>query len=494
MSPSRLLLVKVGTEPGLESIVDQLRQLLPKVTLFGVTTDNESTETLYDVAVAKVGDTTLGSYPELARNSLFVRPELYEFVMENESALIRMCERVALHDLTTVQKPHFTTQMFRNTFDDRQQLVLRQFAFWDHVFRSYEIDVVVAQNYGHNLWDFALETVARSHSIPYMFFHEVRPFLGSLYICESLTDLDDLSFGRGVIAEARSRGWYLGDSTERESQMLNSAGIGESTVEGKLEGVDSRRGTRLRFLRRVSYYSNHPVRRIRMMTKRRTSTYSSQLEERSVSTGNVPEKYVFMELQSQPNGTTARKGWMYADLREMVAHVAHSLPDGQSLVVRESSRQWSRLYPRRSGFWKSIAAVPKVVVVDSALSVDELVENASAIVETSYSTLAFKAASRGVPVVVLGHTHLRGILGIFAVGVHGDLTRAFSQAAEYASNTPSPIAIQQSIARWVTEAKSGTVEGALSSLPSSVVDRRSYIDRVTRNVAGVIAVWVLRKG
>lgn len=492
MSIDRLLLVKIGTEPGLELIVNQIREFLPNVELVGITTENKSTESLYDISVARSTETTLGSYPELASGSYFVRPELYEHVMRSESALLRMCERVALHDLTTVKRPAHPSPMFRNSIDDRQQLVLRQLAFWDYVFQHYKINVVVLQNYGHNMWDFALETVARSRQIPLMFFHEVRPFLSSLFVCESLADLDDSSFGKGVISEARSRGWFDGDSNERQARMVEQAGLRSSTGSKLMNNQRSDLSFSFVFLRRLRNYSSHPFQKLRRTLSRRLLIHSSQREERCVSVGTIPNRYMFMELQSQPNGTTARKGWMYADLREMVAHIAESLPEGHSLVVRETPRQLARMYPRRKGFWKSLAAIARVVVVDSTLTTTELVSNASAVIEVSYSSLAFKAVSQGTPVVVLGHTHLRGILGVFAAGIHGDLARVMSHALEFSYNRPQLSEIQESIELWMSETRSSTIEGALSSIPQEV-DKAIYTKTVSRNVAGVIATWVLRK-
>lgn len=493
MSVDRLLLVKIGTEPGLEPIIDRLRQLLPNLKLFGITTEHASTQSLYDVSVATSNDTVLASYPELSSNSHFVRPDLYELVMNHESALLRMCERVALHDLTSVARPHFPIPMFKNSFDDRQQLVLRQLAFWDHVFRSYEIDAVVSQNYGHNLWDFALETVARSRQIPYMFFHEVRPFLSSLYVCESVADLDDLDFGRNLINRANSRGWIVSDSTGRKSRMLEQAGFSPKTDNSQVGVTGIRLSKWVKLRGKFRHYSHHPLQRLRATFRRRIATRKSKKEEKSVSTRTVPQNYVFMELQSQPNGTTARKGWMYPDLREMVGHISENLPEGQTLVVRESPRQWPRMYPRRKGFWKSIAAVPRVVVVDATVPVGELVRNATAVIETSYSSLAFNAVSQGIPVVVLGHSHLRGILGVFAVGVHGDLGNSMKLATEFACKKPSSGEIKRSIELWTNETRCSTIEGALSSGPPKLADREDYIYRVTRNVAGVIAVWVAEK-
>lgn len=492
MSINRLLLVKIGTERGLERIVNQLREFLPNVELFGISTENKSTESLYDISIAHSTETTLGAYPVLTGGRQFVRPELYAHVMRDESAMLRMCERVALHDLTTVKRPAHPSPRFTNSFDDRQQLVLRQLAFWDFVFEHYKINAVVLQNYGHNMWDFALETVARSRQVPLMFFHEVRPFLSSLYVCESLGDLDDLSFGKEVITEARARGWLDGDSNGRQAQMTEQAGLKSGKVSEQPSNQKDKLWINLNAFSRLRHYSSHPFQKLRLTFSRRLLTRRSRREERFVSQRIVPTQYMFMELQSQPNGTTARKGWMYADLRELVAHIAWSLPEGQSLVVRESPRQSARKYPRRKGFWKSLAAIPRVVVVDSSPTTTDLVNNASAVIEVSYSTLAFNAVSQGTPVVIIGHTHLRGILGVFAAGIQGDLAKEMSRALKFSFKKPQLKEIHDSIELWMSETRSSTVEGALSSIPQEIVDRAKYTEAVSRNLAGVIAAWVLR--
>jgi hypothetical protein len=111
-----------------------------------------------------------------------------------------------------------------------------------------------------------------------------------------------------------------------------------------------------------------PLRLLKSFKRRRNNRLSKKDEFGAQSKKPTPDNYVFCELQSQPNATTAIKGWMFPDQRESVAMVARHLPKGWSLVVKESDRQWSRMYPRRRNFWAQMAAIPKVYVAPHGVS------------------------------------------------------------------------------------------------------------------------------
>lgn len=488
-----VLLVKVGTEPGLESIVKILKEFVPTVRTFGVVGSRGQTSFL-DEIVTTSDEAMLASHEEYFSHSLYVSPELYQRVVADEGKLLRMLERVAIHDLTKVNHPRFPIPEFRDSTDDRSQLLLRQLAYWDHALRSRRINAVVAQNYGHNGWDAVVQVVARALDIPYLYFHEVRPFLGSLYVHEQTKDIGSLELGKNLIENARRMYGLVDESSNRESRLLQQAGlIPEAPSGASSQGSQS---IFARLLVRVGSPSDLP-RRLTRSVRRRIRTMRSMRDERSaVKASPLPPNYIFCELQSQPNATTAVKGWMFPDQRESLALVAKHLPSGWSLVVKESDRQWSRMYPRRRNYWSQIAAIANVQVIGHQESSKELVRHAQAVLETSYSSVAFSALGAGKPVLVLGYTHLCGLPGVFHALSESEVMRALVMIAEQPLTVVDQTIRRDTFFEFVKMTREATIEGSMSSMPefTNVAEREAYVERVTHNTAAVIAAWLERIG
>jgi len=487
-----LLLVKIGTEPKLEQVVDQLRILLPQVKLLGVETENPNTRNIYDSVVAHSADTVLASYPEYFSKGLFLDRTIFKKLIATEGLLLRATQTTVIHDLSIANHPPFPVPRFRDTVEDRLQLVYRHLAYWDYIFQRDEVTAVVSQNYGHNPFGLSIESIARARGIPVLFFHEVRPFLESLYICETINDLSSPSFGQSLIAEAGARGWLYPDSETRRKRMRSQtiAKSQEPILSPTIFYRYAQKGNAI--VRSATHFRSNFFRKTLESLKKEIRTKRSQDDEKSAATTKVPNKYFLMELQSQPNGTTLRKGWMYPDQREAIAEIAFNLPDEYSLLVRESPRQWARRYPRRPNFWSVISSLPKVIVVDPTVDITALIDGATALVETSYSTQSFNALSQVKPVLVLGVTHLWGVTGVVGLENFESTKDAIKQVLENAANPPPKGELIDSLENLIDLTKNSTLEGALSSTPTSEPNLIEYLDRITQNVAAIIATWYLR--
>ena len=493
LKPINLLMVKVGTEPGLEAIPSHIKAFNPRVRTYGIISHPSQPHT-FDEVITSSWESMLGAHPEYLKKGLYVRPELFKRLRDKEGQLLRMFERVAIHDLTTVANPIDPIPLFEDSTDDRVQLFLRQVAFWDHVFDQHTISAVVAQNYGHNGWDAVVQAVAEAREVPYLFFHEVRPFLGSLYLHESVSDLGNLALGRKLVMSAVSRGWWAGNSEPRNQVLRNQVGLVQMTPRDPVGEMST---PRLRsIIHRVGDPTSIAPRLIRSARRRLRNRNSIRDEKRAITQAAIPEKYLFCELQPNPNATTAVKGWMFPDQRETIAFIAAHLPIGWGLVVKESDRQWSRMYPRRRNFWTQIAHIPNVYVIDSISHSEPYVEKCQGVVETSFSSLAFNAVSNGIPVIIVGHTHIGELQGVRVVTNCEELKIALQEVSQRDGLRIARADVAASLEKFVESVADSTIEGALSSMPSfsSSEERSLYVSRLTTNVAGVICSWLAETG
>lgn len=495
LPPINILFVKLGTEPGLEEIPLFLKTINPRIRTFGIL-NSPNQDHCFDEVVTSTYEAMLGAHPEYLQYSLYVKPELFERITKKEGQILRMYDRVAIHDLHSVKAPSAPIPQFDNSTDARSQLFLRQAAFWDYAIERYSLHAVVAQNYGHNGWDAVLQAVAEARNLPYLFFHEVRPFFGSLYIHERVSDLGDTDLGRLLLKVCRDNNELIPDTPDRVKHMHNQI-LGAPLFSNSTERI--RQSEMMRVLRQVTDLFDRRITprrswaKLRRSYKRRKSNrLSMQDEQNSWSDDSVSENYIFCELQSQPNATTAVKVWTVPDQRESLAMVAKNLPRGWSLVVKESDRQWSRKYPRRKRFWSHIAQIPNVHIVPYFSSAQIFALGARAVLESSYSSIALYAIQNRIPLLVLGETHIGTLPNVYRIHGESDLVSALSSIQLGDRQVNKVDECHQQLKSFADLVRESTLEGALSSQPpiESRIQREDYFKRMSSNIARVIHAWL----
>lgn len=483
-----ILLVKVGTHPKLTEIVPRLQQLLPQTKFFGIGVTGTKTYENFEV-VANEDELLLGAFDDWWQRQLFVEPDLYLKVLPHESRLLRLAQRAADHDKLTIKKPQFPVEKDIETLEGRRQLLLRQVAFWDFILRQHKISAVVSQNLPHNFWDAVLHVVVEARKVPYLCFHEVRPFVGSLYVYRHPSEMGNLEFGRSLIELTRKKIGLTADSSSRRDQMLSQVEIEnlQRTREAGSNGIFSLSAKAGSLLSDFG----HLIPKIDRFIRRKIKIRKSRNEFNQVFwVGPFPDKYFLIELQPPSNATSLTKGFMYGDARELIAHIAHNLPIGYSLVVKESSREHMRSRPRRDGFWRQIAALPSVVLAHPDIKADVLLRDSDGLIEVGYSTLVLQALHSGTCVILLGHSHLPSIPGLHRVSAQDDLGRVLQcVVGDMRDGYISSEVLKKSMGDWCDETLEATLEGALSSFPREILNQEQYHERVVKNVASLVANW-----
>ncbi|TAK13450.1 MAG: hypothetical protein EPO32_05135 [Anaerolineae bacterium] len=112
------------------------------------------------------------------------------------------------------------------------------------------------------------------------------------------------------------------------------------------------------------------------------------------------QPYAFFPLHAEPEIATSVLARNYMNQIEAVRNIAHSLPMGMRLMVKEHPRSWGLRTP---GYYRRLSEIPNVVFVDVDESTDRVVRSAAVVVVLS-GFIGFEAALAGVPVVVLGRS------------------------------------------------------------------------------------------
>jgi len=483
-----ILFVKLGTHPELATLASRVEDLVPGLRIVGIGADDTTPRDVGEQVVHEK-DVALGAYDQWWSRQLYVDPDLYLQIISKEGQLLRMAERVARQDVFSIHQPKFPVAEFVHDVDGTTQLLLRQISFWDWIIRHHKIDGVIFQNIPHNFWDAALHAVVTARRVPSMCFHNVLPFITSVYIYEDPNDMGNLRFGKSILNEANRRYGLVADSVNRQSVMWRRVSTSEAK-KGRLSGSTAAVSVSSRAKSLVAD-PRIALRKITRSVGRRRELKGTSADYESVTSEHgLPQRFVFIELQRAANMTTHVKGYMYADAREMIAHIAFSLPNDTQLVVRESSRTGSSRGPRRELFWTQIAAIPRVIVVSSNIDTNEILEKSLAIVELGYSSLALEAMNNNVPVVVLGLTHLHGAPNVHVVAESSRLAEVLNGVCSSPSSRRGETeSTTQALRDWADIARSATLEGRLSSFrdPNEADDETG--NRLVGNTAAVIAAW-----
>lgn len=484
-----ILLAKLGTLPELSTIVTELGELIPDARLLGIGVKDVIPSPHLEI-VAHERQLILGTYDAWWDEQLFVDPDLYVKLLPKESQLLRTIERIVRYDVFEVETPSFPVEPFRDTYQGRSQLLLRQIAFWDSILIKQNVAAVVAQNIPHNFWDAVLYAVTKARDIPYLFFHETPPFMSSMYFYEQLEDMGDLRFSSQLIQKAKEKYGLIPDSPNRAEIMRAQVSV-QSARRSRELGKRQKYSTPKRLLRLLRNPRHTPYKVLRSLN-RRFADFRSRRRERHVSRIDVlPEKNFLIELHVQSNATTLMKGYMYGEQREMLAHIAHSLPAGHTLIVRESSRQSSRKQPRREAFWQQVAGLPRVQIIGDEIDSEQVLLGSTGLVDLGYSSLVLEAINLDIPVVVLRLTHLHSAPNVHIVADSRSLSEILVKLSQQPrENSDWREAVRLKLSRWADSVRESTLQASLSiPFKANLARDPDFQVRALKNVARVIATW-----
>lgn len=475
-----VLFVELGSEREFQPIVDIVRKLMPGFHVLGIRPVGSQVNSVYDEIIADEANLLRGNLRCRDGRNQFVRPELFVTLSDFIGRTFRTAGKISGRVRSSA---------------DSYSMILRHFlhlsSFWDNAISNNGIRAVVFKNPPHVFWDTSLYSVCKALKIPTLFFHSVPPFEDATYVYDDINQLGSIEFSRQIIEAADLNYILRPESALRAQKMqvqLSSSSIGMKLLSAQMENALSKQRI-LNLLRRRSGKSKALFKAIETRVLHLKYEYHRRKFQ---SEEALPEEYVLLELQPENNATTTIKGHMYGSQIEMISHVANSLPLGFKLVVKENIRQVKRLSNRQKHFWSDVAKVPRVHLCGDEVENEYLVDRCRAVIELGYSSLAMKSAMSGVPVVVLGLTHLKGISNIWTVSPEESLDSVLDSILnkDRSEIHMSQIDIEDSLTKWLLRTRESTLDGNLTRFRSSNDEEDKNLQSFNWNVAAVVATWL----
>jgi hypothetical protein len=367
------------------------------------------------------------------------------------------------------------------TYDERRRTYLWHLAYWLTIIDREKPRVVVFNVPPHSPGQYVLHEVCRKRGV------EVRVFLptplSSLHLVGNSFDaipnyfldayrrrLSERDLGlnpdmQRAIDEVRSvngfRPWYIARTQNREARRARQkAKIEQALENGELDNVsltldatkqipllqparkgeddDGESGPIRRIYRRPDQALSAPV-----LTKDEYRAYQrwayvekiklEKAHQRRVTTPDLSKPYVFLALHYQPERTTCPDGWRFNNQFLAAALLAHTLPEGWQLYVKEHPSQFSYHshgeQSRRPEFYDDIVSLPNTQLVPLDLSSRELLLKARA-VATVTGFVGWESLVNEIPTIVFGAAWYRSCRGVWNVANTSDAKAALTEIAE----------------------------------------------------------------
>ena len=156
------------------------------------------------------------------------------------------------------------------------------------------------------------------------------------------------------------------------------------------------------------------------------------------SVAELPDEFATFFLQFEPEKTSVPDGGTYGDQLAAIRAAARALSGKMVLAVREHPTQLTLLARgfrgRSADFYRQVAAIPNVCLLDSSVSRAELFAR-TRLVFTLTGTVGLEARARGIPVVTLGHAWYLPLEGVFSLDRETEVAAAVEAAFRWSERS-----------------------------------------------------------
>jgi len=495
----RVLLIGIGGDYYTTGLISSLRDAGVISFAAGVI-DEHQDHSPFDRVPAHFSEGLFGDYQNFTDDGAGVSDQLYSEICSAEGGILRQMDRLVYEPLARRRN-----EPFEGSFDDRRRLLFKHLRFWDKTLLDLAIDAVIFHNLPHQVFDTVLFHMCKSRGIPTLILSSVGVFKDTYFVSESIDDAGLLDLGARLRAadtnswidtdERIIRDWIrickIVDSDGEAHVTTNSFSLLRSLVNDGQVG-----GTRLT-LRVVIAAVWRKVRRVReRIWSNRVSLSSkgrrlrevarARREERKhVSTSLLPEKFIYFPLHFQPEASTSARGRHYVELREVVASIASSMPDGVILVIKEHPHQYDKLLPRPSGFFSELTGIPRVQLVDSSTRSSDIRQKCLGVVTVSGSN-GFEVLATGKQVIAFGSAAWREAPGVWTIRSQADVVSALNSLCS------APPLSRDNYRSYIERLRNSTFLADLSdSRTARTHDEDELLRRATfTNVKAIIVGWL----
>lgn len=324
-------------------------------------------------------------------------------------------------------------------YAERKRSYLQMLTFWNHLLTDKKIDVLLSYQIPHRPQIYVLYMLCKLRGIPTICF-DYGLFHDTLLLVEDWTE-SSVDLGKEY-----KRLYKQYDSSKEEIQLSNDyEQFYREQVEATLKPskryqfrlMSAPDHMRFHFLRSLNSKKNKVSEIVRILFRsietRCHLSYWGRVGRSFVAhhrarrmfhyydkhaiAPDFSQKYFFVPLQMQPEGSTCPMAGAYCEQRLLVTLLAACLPRNILIYVKEHPTQQS-MYPdgrgRDESFYKDLLKIKQVRLIKRDQASFPLQENCIA-VATGTGTAGFEAIFREKPVLMFGHHFYQFAPGVIPI-------------------------------------------------------------------------------
>ena len=497
--PSRVLFVGIGADRYTSGIIQDLRDSGHVAYVAGVI-DEDQNSSPFDVIVCHFSECLFANYRNRKHWNHAVDDALYRTISPFEGNILRQMDRLEYEPSALRQKVPFI-----GTFDQRRQLLFDHLRFWIFTLRTHQIDSVVFHNVPHQVFDTVIYHLCKSLGIRTLLFNVAGAFRDTNFVSESIEDLGCLEFGiqlKRLGSEWHDNELRIFQDWNRVCAIVDNQSVGSVsdsntysiirslTNDGHVANSALSFNTITRSLsRRLRRIRNRDVSSIRHLGRKLRRLWNVKRSRReeidNLTESELPEHFFYFPLHFQPEATTSAKGRHFVELYEVALSISQNLPKNVYLVVKEHPHQYQKLLPRPRGYMRRLTSIPQVLIIDSAMSSEELRRKCLGVVTVSGSN-GFEVLASGKGVIAFGSAPWREAPRVYVISSQNDVQIAVNELCN------GSVLPRDAYSEFLTRLRDGTF---LAELSDSRGNRNLEEDRLmeiaTRvNITELVRAWL----
>lgn len=137
---------------------------------------------------------------------------------------------------------------------------------------------------------------------------------------------------------------------------------------------------------------------------------------------DMTKNFVYLALHYQPEASNSPVGGYFANQILMAEMIAHNLPEGWFLYLKEHPAQ--QYINRNIDFYNDLSKNPRIKLISKSFDSFKLAQNCRA-VSTIAGTVAWESLFTGKPVLLFGASPIMYAPGVFIIKTNEDMRNAF---------------------------------------------------------------------
>lgn len=406
------------------------------------------------------------------------------------------------------------------TMIERSLLFSEHLCYWRHILKKYNPDLVLFSTPPHVVYDYILLALCRNLNIQTLMYEEATiypPYClvmedyldGSIRLRTEARKNHDISEKTKAII-AKLKGAYREAKPIREIIAHDAM---DKAVSAGLRGVTERANTikKIDEAHQGLYTVNEKIVNLSSVYKQKgvplrqsfsqafaNSQYSDQLIEEFNFTNELRNYYynhvtplekiveplVYVALAGQPERTSNPQAGIFANQLLMVNMIAHALPEGWVVAVREHPNQFHPEFAvnmcRSKEYYDSLLALPSVRILSTQCDPFDIIDCCQFVV-TSGGTTALEGVARGKPALLFGDAWYKDCPGVHRVNSIDEIRLLFQKS-------PKDLGCDsRSFANFVESITKGCFRGLADYPPADYpVEKEENVNNLAKSILEVM--------